>query len=354
MKTSYASTDVTFLLTDLSGKIQELTIEEKEARIQAGESYAGFISREATPTASQRAILSEQLATNSATFAVSLAALAEILLASNGEQLVLVSLARAGTPIGILLRRYFQMIYTLDIPHYSVSIIRGSGIDTLALAEIVRLHPHAHVQFVDGWTGKGSIRDALETSIAHFNAEYNQTLSADLAVVADPARRAQYYAVREDILMPNCSLNATISGLISRTIASDEYLQNGAYHGAIYLDYLADADQSNLFLNHISHQFVKYELPVVHCQPTDSDYAVAIVAHIQTRYRVKNIHKIKLSIGEVARVLLRRRARVILLKDFSHPDVQLLMHLANEKGVEVIEVGSELLHGYQAAAIIHE
>ena len=53
---------------------------------------------------------------------------------AKGERGVLVSLARAGTPIGILLRRYLRGRYGADIPHYTISIIRGRGIDRNAMA----------------------------------------------------------------------------------------------------------------------------------------------------------------------------------------------------------------------------
>ena len=52
---------------------------------------------------------------------------AEQIWESRGRQCALVSLARAGTPIGILIRRYLQGRYGADLPHYTISIIRGRG-----------------------------------------------------------------------------------------------------------------------------------------------------------------------------------------------------------------------------------
>ena len=46
---------------------------------------------------------------------------------------VLVSLARAGTPVGILMRRWAQQVHGLDLPHYTMSIVRGVGLDQTAL-----------------------------------------------------------------------------------------------------------------------------------------------------------------------------------------------------------------------------
>ena len=46
---------------------------------------------------------------------------------------VLASLARAGTPVGILMRRWARFAHGVDLPHYAVSIVRGRGIDRVAL-----------------------------------------------------------------------------------------------------------------------------------------------------------------------------------------------------------------------------
>ena len=83
---------------------------------------------------------------------------AEQIWESRGRQCALVSLARAGTPIGILIRRYLQGRYGADLPHYTISIIRGRGIDRNAMAYLLDRHAPGDIQFVDGWTGKGAIQ----------------------------------------------------------------------------------------------------------------------------------------------------------------------------------------------------
>jgi hypothetical protein len=42
--------------------------------------------------------------------------------------------------------------------HYSISVVRGHGVDDNALSYILDRHDAAAIQFVDGWTGKGSMR----------------------------------------------------------------------------------------------------------------------------------------------------------------------------------------------------
>ena len=103
------------------------------------------------------------------------------------ENLILVSLARAGTPIGILIKRYISMRYHVNVPHYSISILRGRGFDETAIRYILTQHPLGSLQFIDGWTGKGAITNELIQSCQKFNLQYQEQLSADLAVLADPA-----------------------------------------------------------------------------------------------------------------------------------------------------------------------
>ena len=55
------------------------------------------------------------------------------MLAERGRDVVLASLARAGTPVGVLMRRWAAVRHGLDLPHYALSIVRGRGIDTVAL-----------------------------------------------------------------------------------------------------------------------------------------------------------------------------------------------------------------------------
>ena len=49
-----------------------------------------------------------------------------------------------------------------SVPHYAISIIRGRGIDEVALSRVLETHPASAIAFVDGWTGKGAItRDII-------------------------------------------------------------------------------------------------------------------------------------------------------------------------------------------------
>ena len=90
------------------------------------------------------------------------------MLAERSRAPVLVSLARAGTPVGVLMRRWARHRHGLDLPHYAVSIVRGRGIDANALRWLAAHHDPADVVFVDGWTGKGAItRELADGAGAH-------------------------------------------------------------------------------------------------------------------------------------------------------------------------------------------
>ena len=46
-----------------------------------------------------------------------------------------------------------------------------------------------------------------------------------MAVLADPGYCTSIYGTREDFLIPSACLNATVSGLISRTVLNDTFIQ---------------------------------------------------------------------------------------------------------------------------------
>ncbi|MGL5086862.1 MAG: RNA-binding protein, partial [Clostridium sp.] len=83
----------------------------------------------------------------------------------------------------------------------------------------------------------------------------------------------------------------------------------------------------------------------------DLGYAKKIVDDIYTTYNVKSINSIKLSIGESARVLLRRKTRLLLVKDIDDENVRHIVNLAKEKNVKVETYSKSL---YKAIALIDE
>ena len=181
VKHSYKD-DCIFLLKDLTDKIQEITIQEKEELIRSGVSYSEMISKESIPSKDIKNIFLNILNRDKKLIAYYVAKISEIIYRQKGNKLVIVSLARAGTPYGILIRKYLKLKYKVDIPHYSISIIRDKGIDSNALKYILSEHREANIQFVDGWTGKGSITKELNKSIDDFNNKNKTNIDSSLAL----------------------------------------------------------------------------------------------------------------------------------------------------------------------------
>ncbi|MGL4741053.1 MAG: cysteine protease StiP domain-containing protein [Sarcina sp.] len=347
LKGSYKS-DCEFLLKDLNNMLEEISIEKKEELIAKGISYSNFISREIDLGIEIDTLFLNMLETKKGLIANYIAMVAEQIYLEKGNDLVLVSLARAGTPYGILIRRYLKFKYNVDIKHYSVSIIRGKGIDFNAIKYIIKQNKNCDIQFVDGWTGKGSIINELQRSILKFNEDFDCSLDFSLAVIADPAKVSKYYGTREDIAVPNSILNSTVSGLISRTVLNSNFIKEADFHGAINIKYLKH-DYSNIYVDKISEEFKSLDYINLFREETDLNYARKVVLDIKSKYQVQDINKIKLSIGEASRVLLRRKAKILLLKDINDKEVKQLVVLAKKKGTKIEEYKDS---DYRAIAII--
>ena len=207
--------DVTVHLRPAPARL--VSVQEKEALIRSGVSYGELLTPEGVPSAAQRRAYADALDHNGARVGELLAALTASVLREY-DRPVLVSLARAGTTVGCamsrLSRRWAAELGARALPHHTLSIIRGRGIDRVALARVQAAHPGAQLVFVDGWTGKGSIEDTLRGSLP-------ADVPARLAVLSDPAGVATHAATHEDLLLPHAALNATVCGLLSRTFYTD-------------------------------------------------------------------------------------------------------------------------------------
>ena len=84
----------------------------------------------------------------------------------------------------------------------------------------------------------------------------------------------------------------------------------------------------------------------------NENYSKDVVNKIKDLYGVKNINNIKLSIGEATRVLLRRKPKLLLIKDYDDKNLQqLILILAKERNVKMEKLK---FSDYKAAAIIEE
>jgi hypothetical protein len=209
---SYNPCDVKFLLKEISGMVKEKENLEREKAIQSGTHYSEMLPVEYKPSKEYIDLFHSSLKESALKLAYATSVVSHKILNNRGEDIVLVSLARAGTPIGILIKRYIKQKFGMDLPHYSISIIRGKGIDENAVKYILSKHEGKEIQFIDGWTGKGMITAVLNDSCRNFCDKYGVYLNPDLAVLADPGFCVNTFGTREDFLIPSACLNSTVSG----------------------------------------------------------------------------------------------------------------------------------------------
>ncbi|HFU7059016.1 TPA: cysteine protease StiP family protein [Bacillus cereus] len=339
---SYSAEDAIFLLKDISDVIKESSTEEREQAIQSGTHYSEMLPIEYKPSQSYMDLFFASLEQNKRRLAIITGVVAEQIIKKRGENLVLVSLARAGTPIGILIKRYILYQYNLDLPHYCISIIRGRGIDENALHYIMQQHPNQEIQFIDGWSGKGAITKELQQTIHEFNEKNHVCISDCIAVLADPGYCTSIYGTREDFLIPSACLNATVSGLVSRTVLNGAYIGPKDFHGVKYYKELEKEDLSNFFIEEVTALFsstssdIKKQLEHVISTYTEPSWqGLQDIASIQKHFEIENINLIKPGIGETTRVLLRRVPWKILIREKNNPDLIHSLHLAKEKNIPV-------------------
>ncbi|WP_374936009.1 phosphoribosyltransferase [Streptomyces sp. SM10] len=350
---SYAADDVGWLLQDLSDTPLEAPTEEREEAIQSGGAhYAESLPVEYQPSPQYQELFRAALDSSAARIARAVGTVTETVLAERGPRPVLVSLARAGTPVGVLMRRWAQHRHGVDLPHYAVSIVRGRGIDANALRWLAAHHDPADVVFVDGWTGKGAITRELAAALEEFGG-----FDPEIAVLADPGGCVRTYGTREDFLIPSACLNSTVSGLISRTVLRSDLVGPHDFHGAKFYRELAGSDVSGLFLDTVAARFDEVadavdadakELLGTDRAPTWEGWAA--VERISEEYGIHDVNLVKPGVGETTRVLLRRVPWKILAKRGAGADLDHVRLLAEQRGVPVEEVG-EL--PYTCVGLIH-
>lgn len=356
---SYHADDVIFLLKEI--RMPTIDVREKEQLIQSGNRhYSEMISQETPPSAAYLQLFHEACRCYNPRFCTDLIRLARHLATVVPNEITLVSLARAGTPVGVLLKRILEIYCHRTVRHYSVSIIRDRGIDTNALRHILaseQRDPDGLV-FIDGWTGKGVIASELARWITAFNAQEGYNLSTRLYVVADISGTAAVASTFEDYLIPSAIMNAIVSGLVSRSILNDEYIGADDFHGCIYYREFEKIDLSRSFVDDVIRFAPELWKQLADEPPLLSGSAErdclrqksqAFLASIEKCYGIRNVNHIKPGIGETTRVLLRRVPHLILLRDEALPEVAHLQLLAAEKNVP-IKLDSTL--PYNAAAII--
>jgi hypothetical protein len=340
---SYAPDDVVFLMKPVA--LAPTDVAAKERLIQSGaRHYSEMVPKENVPGEAYLALYRDALARNGARLARDILDLAGAL-AQRRPGVVIASLARAGTPIGVLLRRALRRL-GVTAPHYSLSIIRDRGVDREALGHIAARHDPRDIVFVDGWTGKGAIAGELRASLS----------SPVLAVVADPAGQADLAATSEDYLIPSGILNAIVSGLISRSILNDALVGPGDFHACVHHRQLAPHDLSRAFVDAID-ALASGERPRRLARTGAERTAAAaaceaLMARLMRDHDVADRNRIKPGIAEATRAVLRRLPERLLVRDPDDADVRHLLLLARERDLDVGRLPADCR--YRAVTIIQE
>lgn len=336
---SYAHGDVTFLLTPVP--VRTMSVEEKERHIQLrGGHYSSVLSPERAPERAYLELFESQTAELAPRVAADVYALAQAIEARHESgPITVVSLARAGTPVGVLVHRTLALLGR-DSTHYCVSIFRDKGLDANALAYILEKHAAKSVVFVDGWTGKGVVGRTLAASVAEYNREHGCAVNPDLYVLSDIAGTAAVAASRDDYLLPSAILNGTVSGLVSRTVLN-EYVGPKDFHGCALLHHLAFADRSQMFVDtiwsavqavHAGNAAQPVRGPAVNAKAL----AMAVQRYLKG-HGLTDINLVKPGVGEATRVLLRRAPRLLAVRDVTDPYVKHLLWLAERVQAPVTE-----------------
>ncbi|HEX7984510.1 MAG TPA: cysteine protease StiP family protein [Duganella sp.] len=332
-------------------------VPDKERLIQSGRRhYSEMLSRESLPSARYLDVFGQACAANLERMARDCVTLAGLIARRRAGAITLVSLARAGTPVGVVLKRLLGGVFGRDVAHYSLSIIRDRGIDQVALEYILAQgHAPESIVFVDGWTGKGVIAAELRASVAAFNAGHGCDIDSGLYVLSDLAGVAACAAAHDDYLIPSSILNATVSGLVSRSILNDA-IGPGDFHGCVYYAEFEPQDQSRAFADRLVGLAQKLAEDGTGA-PDLTDDARATAARVSRdymeaamrRHGIADRNLIKPGLGEATRVLLRRTPDRLIVRDAASADVAHLLVLAREKDVPV-HLDSGL--PYQAVSII--
>ena len=366
---SYLPTEVTLLLDIVSAdSVNDISPTQKEALIQSGQRhYSDMLTLEKPPSATHEALYNQALMAGKQRMANDVTNLAFSLhqlfhaCVSASQPLILVSLVRAGLPIGVLLQKALSdasASYALASQHYGVSIIRDRGLDPVALQYILQQHPRSPIVFVDGWTGKGAIYGELQRSLAKITDKRQQAQLfhqgegvIPLVTLADPAGVAWLSASDDDWLMPASLLNSTVSGLISRTLYREP---SDGLHQAVYYDKLQPWDRSGEFIQTIDALRQQTPLPTPltgKLLPTFTTQSV--IDDLAARFAISNRNRIKPTIAEATRAILRRDPECVLVNEMADgQDTALLRHLCEEKNIQLIADTS--IAPYQAVTIIKD
>lgn len=329
MRSTFLDNDVKILLSDISEKMEPLPQEAREELIKIGKKAYELLPLEDEPSDQDILTYEKGIELSVKDTANAVKSVAEKIYKRKGSELILVSLARGGIPAGIMVKRYLEKRYRIKIPHYAITLIGTKGIDTNALSYIIKRHSVSEIQFIDGWSGKGAIINALKQALVGYDG-----ISPELALLSDPANLSELSGTHEDILIASACLNAPTAGLISRAVYSDPILHKDEFYGAVFFNNLISKDKTYDFIEKTVKKFdFSDELPY---EPTTTSITgIEEVNNIAKDYNIGNIHFIKPGVGETIRALIRKIPDLILVKDAENKYINYVLEIARQKNIQV-------------------
>jgi len=338
---SYSREDCLFLLKEIEPNFY--SVEDKERLIQTGQlHYSQMVSQESKPTAQYEQLFHSLTAQYKQQLANEILQLSFLISKNVQQDVCVVSLVRAGTPIGVLVNKAINQYSVFNSVHFSISIVRDKGIDVNALDYLIfdlKIAPESIV-FIDGWTAKGVITKELKQAIGQYNKSRNVDISDQLYVVSDIGGTADYSVTLRDYTIPSALMNSTVSGLISRSVLNEQIGEDD-FHGCISYQHLQQYDHSNWFINEISAcfaasqyqaaQLITSEQRALRYQQTQQS-----IAQLMQKFNVSDINRIKPGIAEATRVMLRRVPDLLIVNDQSNPDIKHLLRIAKEKNINIL------------------
>lgn len=350
LKTSYKDpNEVIVLLKDMTDTVKPVSKQERANRVAQGDYVRSVIIEDEELNDEYINIVKDNMHKYLESMAEYVGIVAEQILEARGKNVVLADIARAGLPIGILIRRYLKQFHNIEVPHYSMSLVEG--LDPCAIKYMAENHGIENIQFVDGWTGKGSVTFEIEDSALN---EF-EGLDPSLAVLVDSIGAAKYAGCREDRFIPHSPLN-TATGLISITVWNPNYTNQdiGEFHAACYLSNLEDKDISQWYVDEVSKHFKK--CGTEEYKPNNND----VIDHtfIDKYLADLGIDKkaVNPGINESARAILRRplvQVRVQSIEDCKDSnEIGVLLELCKIKNIPIVE--DKNLHGYKIITVAND
>ncbi len=245
---------------------------------------------------------------------------------------VLVSILRAGVPVGALLARSLKRRFGAPVPLVALSLFDGLGWDAAALESALADHPGRPVVFVDSWTSGGGVARELQRSYARWldsgRPDFTGGEGPRLAVLCDPRGLADFSAVRADRFVPSSLFTAPETLGFSRGFATAD---GGMFRVYEFPKVLLKPVLIEAWMREDEPTPVP-EGPLVQPPPAPPGW--------------------RMHVNEVVRALVNRNPREILLRDDKATATEALapvLHLCRLRGVPV-RYGREEVTGWGAVA----